>query len=524
MADLSSTDSLLTSAELSSLESLLPYASEQELARVRTLLSGSPDPLWIPLPGPQAAALASPADVLGYGGAAGGGKTDLILGLAITQHRRSIIFRREATQGRGLIDRAREILGDIGRINEATGVWRGLPGGRQIEFAGVKDTGDEQKFRGRPHDLVAFDEGDHFTEYQVRFLQGWLRTTVPDQRCRVVIAFNPPATAAGRWLLNYFGPWIDTKHPATAAPGELRWYATLPDGREVERPDGQPFTAGPETITPRSRTFIPSKVSDNPFLLKTGYVGQLQALPEPLRSQLLHGDFAAGLQDDPWQVIPTVWVEAAQARWRSEGHGGRPLTALGVDVARGGADQTVLAPRHGLWFGHLRKYPGMATPDGPAVVELVGQVLLEARAGQSLRDPPRPVVNVDVIGVGSSVYDGCRGRNWNVQPINFASAIDRTDSAGVLTFVNLRAYAYWAMREALDPANPLKLQLPPDPELLADLTAPRWSMLAGGVKIEAKDDLARRIGRSPDCGDAAVLALLMPATGDGPAGDRVLRV
>src|SRR5262245_18007169 len=73
-------------------------------------------PLWEPQPGPQAAAYDSPADVLGYGGAAGGGKSDLILGLAVTRHRRSLILRRESVSGRGLIDRARELLGALGRF------------------------------------------------------------------------------------------------------------------------------------------------------------------------------------------------------------------------------------------------------------------------------------------------------------------------------------------------------------------------------------------------------------------------
>jgi hypothetical protein len=45
-------------------------------------------------------------------------------------------------------------------------------------------------------------------------------------------------------------------------------------------------------------------------------VNTLQSLPEPLRSQMLYGDFRAGVQDDPWQVVPTAWVEAAMARWK----------------------------------------------------------------------------------------------------------------------------------------------------------------------------------------------------------------
>ena len=63
-----------------------------------------------------------------------------------------------------------------------------------------------------------------------------------------------------------------------------------------------------DIIKPLTRTFIPSRVTDNPYLMATGYISTLQSLPEPLRSQMLKGDFEAGTEDDPWQVIPTQWV------------------------------------------------------------------------------------------------------------------------------------------------------------------------------------------------------------------------
>jgi len=40
-------------------------------------------PAWSPLPGPQTLAFASTADIIGYGGEPGGGKTDMLLGFAI---------------------------------------------------------------------------------------------------------------------------------------------------------------------------------------------------------------------------------------------------------------------------------------------------------------------------------------------------------------------------------------------------------------------------------------------------------
>jgi hypothetical protein len=338
----------------------------------------APPPLWHPLPGPQTIAYQTLADVTGYGGAAGGGKTDLALGLAITAHQRSLILRREAVHLRAIQDRAREILATVGRFNQTLGIWRDLPGGRQIEFGGCKDPGDEQAYRGRPHDLVVFDEADQFQERMIRFITGWLRTTQRGQRCRLLLNFNPPSSAEGEWLLSYFAPWLSfldpefqPAHPYPAQPGELRWYAMV-DGKEVERSNGEPFVHQGETIQPKSRTFIPAKLIDNPHLLATGYGATLQALQEPLRSQLLYGDFKIGRQDDAWQVIPTAWVRAAQKRWTETLPAGQALTCLGVDVAYGGADardraalrSVVRAAPEIPWRSHRQRSQGRA-PGAP---------------------------------------------------------------------------------------------------------------------------------------------------------------
>src|SRR6516165_6371614 len=379
-----------------------PTAAKQKLLQ-RLRQQTAAIPLWTPLPGPQTLAYQTPADVTGYGGAAGGGKTDLALGLAITAHHHSLILRREAVHLRAIEDRARQILGDRGRFNETLGIWRDLPGRRQIEFGGCKDPGDEQAYRGRPHDLLVFDEADQFEERMIRFITGWLRTTQRGRRCRLLLNFNPPASAEGEWLLGYFAPWLSyldpqfqPAHPHPAKPGELRWFAVV-DGKEVERPDGAAFSHQGETIQPKSRTLIPARLLDNPHLLATGYGATLQAMPEPLRSQLLFVDFKIGREDDAWQAIPTAWVRAAQKRWTEAPPAGQALTSIGVDVAHGGADATVVAPRYGPWCGRLKKYRGPATDSGPKAAHLV----FREHAGTAK-------VQVDAIGYGASCYDCLR--------------------------------------------------------------------------------------------------------------------
>ena len=155
---------------------------------------------WTPLPGPQTQGYESPADILFFGGQAGGGKSDLLLGLAGNRHRKSIIFRREFPQQAELRERARELYSSRGRFNGQAGVWH-LDDGRLIEFGAVQIERFTDKYQGRPHDGLFYDEISHFLESQFRFLNGWLRTTTPGQRCRIVATGNPPTSAEGEWMI-----------------------------------------------------------------------------------------------------------------------------------------------------------------------------------------------------------------------------------------------------------------------------------------------------------------------------------
>lgn len=452
---------------------------------------------WVPNIGPQTVAYETQADETFYGGSAGGGKTALLCGLAVNEHKIAHIFRRESTQVRGIIDELTKILGTTQGLNQQSGVWR-LPDNRVIEIAGIKDESDKEKWQGRAADLKGFDEITHFSESIYRYVIGWNRSTDAGQRCRVIATGNPPTTAEGLWVINYWGAWLDPTHPNPALPGELRWYTTI-DGKDVELASAAPVEVNGKLVTPRSRTFVPAKLEDNPDLMRTTYAAVLEAMPEELRRRLRDGQFISALQDDEFQVIPTEWILAAQKRWSPDKPSGVGMTALGVDIAQGGADRTVIAPRYGDWFAPLVVKPGRETPDGPTAAALIIMHMRDAA-----------MVNLDLGGGwGGSCYDFLKSNDM----VSLTGIVPGGASAGRtldgrLSFRNARAEMWWRFREALDPASERRIALPPDPELRSELAAPKWQMTSSSaIQIEEKIRIKERLGgRSPDKGDAVVMA------------------
>lgn len=448
-------------------------------------------------PNPQRLALESKADELFYGGSAGGGKTDLGLGVGILGHRRVAIFRRTFPNLDSIEQRLIELLGD-GNYNKSRRVYD--DGRLRIELEACQHEKDKKKQQGRPRDLYVFDELTEFTRSIYQFVTGWNRTTIPGQRTRIVCTGNPPVDSDGMWVVEEWAPWLDPDFYDPAEPGELRWYYYDENGRIQWQRNNAPVNVGGKEISPTSRTFIPATLSDNPHLAEDGkYMQRLNALPEPLRSAFRDGDFRAMTQQgDPFQVIPAAWVRAAQRRWlEREKPTGAP-DVVGHDVSRAGNDQTTYAPRWGNYFGEVTAWPGRIITDGPTAALKVHQANKGKQPG---------VINVDVIGYGSSSYDSLVGMGYNANPVNVSSGSKYKDKSGKLTMMNLRAELYWRMRDALDPENNSTVAIPDDSELLRDLCSARYVPLAGGkIKVESKEEIKDRIGRSPDKGDAVLLA------------------
>lgn len=503
---------------------LISHMTPTERLKFEGLVGGY-EPLFVPNTGKQAMAYDSEADIIGYGGAAGGGKSALMRGIALTAARRALIIRQEKTTTKKFVQDIALTLGSRDGYSSQTSTWNlAGPDGvqRVVEFAGLENEGDEEKQQGVDYDHKLYDEVTQMRETQVRYTMGWVRTDVPGQRVRVIMAFNPPTTAEGRWVVKFFAPWLDPKHPNPAKDGELRWFTTIGDNPDYEVADGRAFVVvqgapcydfdaqdyEPEdVIRPKSRTFIHAKLADNPYLARDGeYLRQLQMLPPTLRAQMLKGDFMAGIEDPADQVIPTAWIEAAMRRWQPRDAKG-DMTSMGVDAARGGnngsslgatgKDKMVIARRHTEWFDKLIAIKGVDVNDG----------FLAAAQVIRFRTSDAPV-HLDIVGIGTSPYDVLTKTHVQTIAINGAAASLGVDGSGLLKFFNLRAELHWRLREALDPANPHPIALPDDAELLADLAAPTYWLGPRGIQIESKDDIKKRIGRSPDKGDAVIMALV----------------
>lgn len=453
---------------------------------------------WFPNPGPQTEAYFSEADELFYGGSPGCGKSSLVCGMAANEHKNILILRREFPQIKGLIKEMTRILGSRDGYNSQDKLWR-IPGTDiEVEFGSCQYEEDKEKYQGREHDLKAFDEITHFTETQYTYIIGWNRSSIPGQRCRVVVTGNPPRKPEGFWVIRRWRAWLDPTYSNPAKPGELRWYTTI-DGVDTEVDGPGPYDIDGRSVYARSRTFIPGFLEDNPDLLESGYASVIEAMPEPMRTMMREGRFDVSMGDQDYQLIPTRWIAEAQARWKPEPPKGIPQCAIGVDVAQGGTDKTILAIRHDGWYQELIQFDGDKTPDGLTVA---GHVI------NARRDNSAVIIDMGG-GYGGATYEQLIRNISNVHKYKGADGTTARTKDGKLPFYNRRAEAYYRFREALDPDQPggSRIALPLDPGLLSDLSSICIDPEADNIiKLESKKLLVKRIGRSPDKADAVVMA------------------
>lgn len=182
-------------------------------------------------------------------------------------------------------------------------------------------------------------------------------------------------------------------------------------------------------------------------------------------------------------------VEASMNRHVREDQFNFSQKRIGVDVAREGDDRTVLFPRQGLVAFQPVEMRNAKTHD------------IAARIIQAKATWGSECEFVDSTGGwGGGVNDSMEQAGHNPIPVNFAGKpIDPR-------YANKRAEMWFRMAEWVKKGG----CLPKIPSLIRELTTPTYTFINGKFALEEKKLIKKRLGLSPDMGDALALTFALP--------------
>lgn len=250
--------------------------------------------------------LGSPADIVIFGGSAGGGKTFALLLEPLRHYQNgkfgAVIFRRtypEITSEGGLWDESENIYPYMGARPVKGDMYWKFPSGMKVSFAHLQYDTDLANYQGAQIPLIEFDQLEHFSEQAFFYMLSRNRST-SGVRGYVRATCNPEPG----WLADLLSWWIDEDGYANLErAGVVRWFLRIDEQIIWSDSQGELEEKYPGFMA-KSLTFIPSTVYDNQILLQKdpGYLSNLQALPLIDRERLL-GDQKRG---GNWKIKPSA--------------------------------------------------------------------------------------------------------------------------------------------------------------------------------------------------------------------------
>ncbi len=274
-----------------------------------------------PQAGPQEAFLASAADLVIYGGAAGGGKTWALLLEPLRHIGRpdfsAVVFRRtypQVTNPGGLWDESMKLYPLVGaapRLSELS--WR-FPSKAAVRFAHLQHETSRLDWQGSQVPLLCFDELTHFTRDQFFYMLSRNRSTC-GVRPYVRATCNPVPDddPVGGWIHEFIGWYIGADgYAIPERSGVVRWFVNVSDMLHWADDPANLVARFPDVL-PKSFTFIRSSLYDNKILMAQdpGYLANLQALPLVDRERLLGGNWK--IRAEAGKVFNRLWFEVIDA-------------------------------------------------------------------------------------------------------------------------------------------------------------------------------------------------------------------
>ena len=307
----------------------------------------------------------------------------------------------------------------------------------------------------------------------------------------------------------------DEEAPAFPLVAALMRHEGLPFSDEKVPLKLRPLLISPLWVEERIRTWcgLPATAHIDMAPDELAEVVARRCESSPIFTAKVRGNFPLESSDG---VIPLGWVQRAVERWHDamDGRGDAPIweraagpgrKVVGVDVAYGGEDETIIAERYSNIISKLHAY---RVADTMEIADNVAPFLQE----------PKALAIVDGIGVGAGVYDALRryAREGTIQGSAHAfiagAQSHRKDITGQFRFRNDRSAAWWHMRELLDPSRGSNICIPDDERLIHELSCLQYEIHVNAIiQVEGKDKARKRLGRSTDRADAVIQAFWVDA-------------
>lgn len=249
-------------------------------------------------------------------------------------------------------------------------------------------------------------------------------------------------------------------------------------------------------LTP-DKAFIQALVSDNPYI-DPNYIRKLERSPEPIRQRLLFGNW--DYENTDKQLVLRPWLDLI---FTDEYPMSTEDRRVGVDIAREGADQTVIA----LWVNNCLadlRLVEVPITDQTDISGAIANAIIQfcTQHGVGYKD-----VYIDAVGVGGGVVDALRRQKWLVNSYKGGAAVNVKEMKEEYTdYKNLRAYSYWKLRQGVqDRSIKIYSKIQYLEELIRDLTVHEYEINEKMIVLQEKDQIKMSLGRSPDFSDAAVI-------------------